>query len=82
MPKEPADLSDKLPNKPPTHREIHSLINEWENILRINDIAWEKWEEEKRCVYMIVSIDERRGFRIIWNEKESTWWIGERSGTF
>jgi hypothetical protein len=80
MPAAPESFPDALPDQPPTVDGIYRLLDEWDNVERINDLRWEEWDGEKVCEYMIFNTDERRGFRVIWDDGD--WHIRERSSTY
>jgi hypothetical protein len=80
MPRAPDDFPDALPDRPPTVDGIREILDSWENVEHVNDLRWEEEDRGKVCEYMIFNTDDRRGFRVIWEDDD--WFVRERSSTY
>lgn len=75
----PDDFPDALPKVPPNEDEICQLLEVWSNVTSINSLRAEIWDGVQRCVYMLWTTDDRRQFRVIWDEQSETFQTRERT---
>lgn len=75
----PRDFPDKLPTLPPTEDEIYQLLEVWSNVTDINSLRAEDWNGGKRSEYMLWTTDERRQFRVIWDDDKDVFRTEERT---
>ena len=75
----PRDFPSNLPSLPPTQKEIYQLLDIWKNITNINSLRAENWNGNKRSEYMLWTTDDRRQFRVIWDDNKEEFWTKERT---
>lgn len=72
----PEDFPDSLPEAPLNYEGTNRLVEEWQNVERINDVTWDMIGGEKVCVQMIFHTSDGRGYGVNWEEDE--WNVLER----
>lgn len=75
----PDDFPGKLPTLPPTEDEIYQLLEVWSNVTDINSLRAEDWNGDKRSGYMLWTTNERRQFRVIWDDDKDVFRTEERT---
>lgn len=72
----PEDFPNSLPKEPLNYEANQRLVEEWQNVTRINDVNWEMMEGEKVCINMIFHTEDGRGFGVNW--QDGGWNVLER----